>query len=155
MAQLGHSQLLQSPQAVAVASGSNHEMGLNLSTKRSLTRPTAATAALFPCTKCSFKTLNVDDYLIHMAKHSAGEKQWTQSQIRAQSLVSSGQTPKGLQVHEDELRCWFCGELHKSFLDVYRHMLEVHPTDLNERTEQREVLMQKIAQEIKPKSQNR
>ena len=155
VAQLGHSQLLQSPQSAAVASGSNPEMGLNLSTKRSLTHLTAATAALFPCTKCSFKTLNVDDYLIHMTKHSVGEKQWTQNQIRAPSLVSSGQTPKGLQVHEDELRCWFCGELHKSFLDVYRHMLEVHPTDLNERTEQREVLMQKIAQEIKPKTQNR
>ena len=145
VAQLSHSQVLQTPQSLAITSAGSPEVGLNLSTKRPLSQPAAT---LFPCSRCSFTTLNPDDYLLHMTKHS-------QLQIQTRSLLNSTQSPKAQQVHEDELRCWFCGELQKSFLDVYQHMLEQHPTDLNERTEQREALMKKIAPESKSKSLNR
>ena len=145
VAQLSHSQVLQTPQSLAITSAGSPEVGLNLSTKRPLSQPAAT---LFPCSRCSFTTLNPDDYLLHMTKHS-------QLQIRTRSLLNSTQSPKAQQVHEDELRCWFCGELQKSFLDVYQHMLEQHPTDLNERTEQREALMKKIAPQSKSKSLNR
>ena len=136
VAQPGRPQVLQTPQSLAATSAGSPEVGLNPSAERPLSQP----AALFSCPLCSFKTTDPDAAVIHVRKHL---------DEMPPSLLCIALSPKRQQIHEDELKCWFCGEVQNSFLDVYRHMVEQHPASLNERPEQREDLIQDIFHEVK------
>ena len=159
-AQAAAAQLLQAQQPPRAGSGSGSssssaQLALNLSLRKAQVQATPPSSfPLLACNQCSFTARTPEDFLYHLAKHSAGEKVWaptlTPTAAAVATAVASAKSQAALQQHEDELRCWFCGELQRSFVEVFQHMLELHPTQLNERSQQREALMQKVAQEVKP-----
>ncbi|KAL8561022.1 hypothetical protein ACOMHN_061721 [Nucella lapillus] len=157
IAQLGHhgptsAAALVTSQALALTSKAATDMGLNLSTKK---LDSEKQAQVFQCMECPFKTIEIEDYLKHIPTHKASTS--SQNLTRFRGVVPSvlpqavpGSRPSLQDLKSEELRCWFCPESSKNYLELYVHMQTLHLAELVARQDKCQELVHKVMSLIQP-----
>ncbi|XP_076449811.1 uncharacterized protein LOC143286107 [Babylonia areolata] len=144
VAQLGQFQgsaAVSQPLSTAATSA---ETGLNLSTKK----PEVEQAPMFQCTKCLFRTAQLNDYHHHILSHRAAENMTQTRPMLPFVAPTTVYDPK-----TEETRCWFCAELHNTYVELYQHMQVKHHKDLAARPEQCRDLMLRILNDAQQRTQ--